>query len=36
VSVGAEGSILVWAIPKEVSEAKQESDLPTLKEDKKK
>ena len=30
VSVGAEGSILIWQIPKEIVEAKQESDLPTL------
>ena len=35
VSVGAEGSILVWKLPKEVVEAKQESDMPTLKEAKK-
>jgi hypothetical protein len=36
VSVGTEGSILMWAIPKEVAEAKQDSDMPTLKEAKKK
>jgi len=32
--VGAEGSILVWQLPKEVVDAKQESDMPTLKEEK--
>jgi hypothetical protein len=35
VSVGAEGSILMWQIPQAVAEAKQESDMPTLKDDKK-
>jgi len=35
VSVGTDGSMFIWQLPKEVVEAKQESDLPTLNEKKK-